>query len=393
MANATPRDARAGYTIYTQAGGYISLDALNRRLGMAGYGPVSPRMLGHYRRLREAGFDHYISINRFDLARAAVPYEDLGASPRYPYASANEGVRLLLASGNRLVEASGTAELVSESGAVIRLTDPEYAAGLVEQRVQSGSQVVATFLESGWTFEGRVFDVDLVSSPPVIEIQYEHLVSLATIEHVEALSTSPFGVRLRGHESDGLTTDIVGRRLYLFFEAVEEARFLANTAGQAAVTPRYVPPAIVDRLSVASPAELLLQVPEVIKALFPFGAVGALLAAIWALPEKRKSWHEGSVAKANAAKARLDVEVRLREENLQRLQIAIDRAREDLVKQVVDAVQVRFPDAKIDRQELERLARRRLVPSLMALAAAGVTSVEQLEEPSTTPTAEVTSWP
>ena len=70
MANATPRDTRAGFDIYQSADGAISLDDLNARLARAGYGPVARRTLTHYRHLVEAGYNRYIAINRFDVARA-----------------------------------------------------------------------------------------------------------------------------------------------------------------------------------------------------------------------------------------------------------------------------------------------------------------------------------
>lgn len=97
MANATPRDSRAGFTIYRESGGSISRDALNDELISAGYGPVSDRTMAHYRSLLEAGFDRYISINRFDVARSASRFEDLGASPRYGFQTYGEGVRLMIA--------------------------------------------------------------------------------------------------------------------------------------------------------------------------------------------------------------------------------------------------------------------------------------------------------
>lgn len=54
MANATPRDTRAGFDIYRAAGGDLSLDELNAQLYEAGYGPVSNRTLDHYRNLTRA---------------------------------------------------------------------------------------------------------------------------------------------------------------------------------------------------------------------------------------------------------------------------------------------------------------------------------------------------
>ncbi len=123
--NATPAAARAGYTMYREAGGDITRDDLNERLLVAGYGPVSERMMSHYRHLLDANFDRYISINRFDVARAAARYEDLGGSPRYRYSPVGEGVRLLIAKGNKLWTAATRVTQLGESGAILRLVDSE----------------------------------------------------------------------------------------------------------------------------------------------------------------------------------------------------------------------------------------------------------------------------
>lgn len=80
MANASPRDTRAGFEIYRSSGGNLSLDELNRRLAESGHGPVAQRSLNHFRRLLETGYDRYVSINRFDIARASEPYESAAAS-------------------------------------------------------------------------------------------------------------------------------------------------------------------------------------------------------------------------------------------------------------------------------------------------------------------------
>ncbi len=67
MANATYRDCRAGFDVFRRYGGSIARDDLNVELVEAGYGVVSDRTFGHYRKLLRSGFDRYISINRFDI--------------------------------------------------------------------------------------------------------------------------------------------------------------------------------------------------------------------------------------------------------------------------------------------------------------------------------------
>ena len=80
MANAKTRDARAGFAIYLKSSEGITLDAINARLESSGYGTIAQRTLTHYRNLVKAGFDRYISINRFDVARASRAYENMSIS-------------------------------------------------------------------------------------------------------------------------------------------------------------------------------------------------------------------------------------------------------------------------------------------------------------------------
>lgn len=100
MANATYRDCRAGFDVFRRYGGSIARDNLNLELVEAGYGVVSDRAFRHYRKLLRSGFDRYISINRFDISRAAIPFEDASANPRYHFDQTDQGVRLLIAKGS-----------------------------------------------------------------------------------------------------------------------------------------------------------------------------------------------------------------------------------------------------------------------------------------------------
>ena len=179
MANVSVRDARAGYQLFRAAGGDTSRPELNAELVDGGYGPISDRMFRHYRSLLAAGYNHYISINRFDVARAASRYEDLSASPRYPFAYVGEGVRLIAAKGDRLWQAAGRLDYVSEAGASIELVDPEYAEGLARVRLAPGDFLTLQFLESGQLRHARVVEVNKSIDPPNLEVQFTELVSLA----------------------------------------------------------------------------------------------------------------------------------------------------------------------------------------------------------------------
>ncbi len=160
MANATPRDTRAGFDVYRSAGGVISRDDLNARLFEAGYGPIAKRTFDHYRKLTDAGYTRYISINRFDIARAAAPFENSSAKGRYDYRHADLGVNVIFAKSSRLFEASGRSTEIGEVGAIIQFSEPAVIEGLEQVKPQAGDMVTIRYLEAGRSASGRVIDVD-----------------------------------------------------------------------------------------------------------------------------------------------------------------------------------------------------------------------------------------
>lgn len=374
MANATPRDSRAGFTIYRESGGGISRDALNDQLVSAGYGPVSDRTVTHYRSLLEAGFDRYISINRFDVARSASRFEDLGASPRYGFQTYGEGVRLMIAKGDQLWEAAAVVESVGETGVVLRFVDDEYAAGLEALKVRASDYVYLNFLETGRSETARVIEVDTTTRPPILEVQFAHLVSLAEISARPTLPTVRLEFRVHSDTDDALTTaDQLGRRLYLLFELVDELRFIANEAARLAETEEYSAPPIVDRLSVASPIEVSLAVANIVGDLFPFGLITVALRLLWQVPEKRKTWLEGTgQAIANRAS----------ESAAQRAEAEAARAaaERDIAVQIRNVIVARYNPPEHVAAQLESIALDRLPPLLEALVQAGVESIEPVGE-------------
>ena len=382
MANAAPRDSRAGYKFYRESGGQISREALNDRLIAAGYGPVSDRTLGHYRSLLDAGFDRYISINRFDVARSASRFEDLGASPRYPFQDLGEGVRLMIAKGNQLWEAAAVVETVGETGAVLRFVDQQYAAGLEALKVRTSDSVYLNFLETGRSETARVIEVDTTTQPPILEVQFAHLVSLAELSARLPLPTVRLEFRVRSNTDDTLTTaDQLGRRLYLLFELVDELRFIANEAAALAETEDYSAPPVVDRLSVASPIEIALAVTSTVVDLFPFGLLSAALRLIWLIPEKRKTWLEGTgQAIANRASESAAEQAAYEAERV--------KAERDIAVLIRDVIVARYNPSEDVVARLEKLALERLPPALEALVEAGVESIEPLDESSQGPPAE-----
>jgi hypothetical protein len=118
MPNASPRDTQAGWEIFFSHDGEIGLEDLNRELANGGFRPISNRTIRHYHNLLNAGYTRYISINRFDVARAAEPYESPSAKGRYNYRPVDIEVDVIFAKSSTFLEAAGRATEVGDVGAV-----------------------------------------------------------------------------------------------------------------------------------------------------------------------------------------------------------------------------------------------------------------------------------
>lgn len=373
--NAAPRDARAGYQIYRAAGSEIGLDDLNERLVTSGYGPVSLRMLAHYRHLADAGYDRYISINRFDVARAASRHEDLAASPRYPFFERGEGVRLLVAKGSRLWTAYARVESLGEAGAVLRFVDDEYVEGLADVKTRAGDDISIKFLESGVEQSGRVVDVDLGAQPPMMEIQFSELVSLADLAIGQPAPTVSLGLRLRASDdASPPTTDQLGRRLHTIFELIDELRSIANTAVGPTGPERYSAPAVVERLSVASPADVWLTVSEIVQAIAWPSVIGFTVRELAKIPQQRKTWLEGDVLRADLADRSAAQLARDQRE-------ARDQAVTSLAHEIQRRLEERYPLRPNSSVDVERLVMERVGPLLDAMVDAGIVDIEDLDQP------------
>ncbi len=214
MANATPRDTRAGFDSFKSSGGQIALDDLNAQLYEAGYGPVSKRTHRHYRNLIDAGFSRYISINRFDVARAADPYGDPSSNARYFYEESDQGVRVVFAKSNKLMETFGRATEVGEVGALLRVEERDVIDGLRKMKPQAGDMVTVRFLEMGRSVGGTVVEADVKSEPSVVEIEYGRLITIASLGLGDPLPTAEARFVLSGPADDDTTLDVTGQRLY-----------------------------------------------------------------------------------------------------------------------------------------------------------------------------------
>lgn len=376
MANASPRDTRAGFDLYRSAGGTITLEDLNQKLSDAGYGPVAKRTLDHYRKLVEAGYTRYISINRFDVARAAAPFENASAKGRYDYRGANLGVNVVFAKSSRLFEASGRATEIGEVGAIIEFAESEVVDGLGQMKPQAGDMVTIRYLEAGRSTSGRVIEVDLKNEPALVEVEYARLLSIADIGVGNELPVADTHFVLSGPEDQVQTLDLVGRRLYLFFELVEGVRALSNSASARQPEPAYAPPPVLKRLSVASPADLLVELVPQVTSILPLGLIAIVLRMAWDFPAKRKEWLEGTgLAKQNAL---TDLEIQMKE-----LELQTKQQEAALRSEMIERVRAAFPTSDLAEEEAAQAIDDFVLPPLRALGRSGVVSLEAPDDKGT----------
>ena len=364
MANATPRDARAGFAIYLERDGDIPLKAINARLEKAGYGRIAQRTLTHYRNLVNAGFNRYISINRFDVARSSQAYENMSSLGRYRYRQTQHEVSIIFLKASRLVQATGTVIEVSDVGAVIEFTDRETIQNLRDFKPVPRDTVILHYPTAGDTIKGSVIEGDPKSTPPVIEIEYASLTSVATIEDARPLPSAAIQFRLVPEDDSTITLDILGRRLHCFFDLIEAVRALHNEAGQHSEEHLYASPPLVTHMQLSSPAVLLLQLaPEVVE-LLSWSLLGGLLSV-----GLRKQWHQGSVHKSQAEL--LDVETQLKDVELRRKSLE-QRLRADIVANV----RRQLPSSTLTNEQLERIVIAYVMPSLRALSQTNLHAID-----------------
>ena len=380
MANATTRDTRAGFDIYRAAGGDISLDELNDRLVRAGYGPVARRSYDHFRSLADAGYNRYVSINRFDVARASVPYENASAMGRYDYRSADLGVHVVFAKGSKLLEAYGRALEVGEVGAMLHFEDEEVIEGLRKLKPQPGNMVTVRYLEVGRTVSGRVIDADLKSDPAVLEIEYARLVSIADVGVGEPLPGSSATYALRGSEDQLQTLDLVNRRLFHFFELLEGVRSVVNDAGARQDSPVYAEPPVLSSLSVASPAMITVDVAATVQLLLPAGLLAAVLRSAAAFPAKRKEWYEGTGQKLDNESKKIENRKQEIEVELKQLELDAEREEAELRSELVSRLRNALPDSSVSEEDAAALIDEHVLPPIRALGEIGIESVVDEDE-------------
>lgn len=366
MTNATYRDCRAGFDIFRRSGGRISGDALNAELVESGYRPVSRRTYGHYRKLLRAGFDRYISINRFDVSRAAAPFEDPSSNPRYRFVPSDEGVRLLVAKGSELYVVGGRASQVGEVGAMVRVAEPEFIEGLRRIRVAAGNMVSVRFLESGVTVEGRLVEIDLESVPALLEIEFGTVASLYEVGVRVPIPMISSRITLQAVDAQPIQLDVASRRLYYFFDLVEGLRSIVNRSLAANAENNYAEPPVLVQLRVASPALVeLLGARELVDLLKLMGP-GLLAYGAYQFPQRRKEWHEGTGQK---------LENELKRQKLEEVELANEERRATAL--LVSGVAARLGAVTNEQvEEVGRVIEEQVAPALRRLARQGVSGLE-----------------
>ena len=267
----------------------------------------------------------------------------------------------------------GRATEIGETGAIVRIIDAEYTQGLTALKARAGDMVSIRFLESGRTVHGRLVELDVASHPALLEVDYSGLVSLAELEVGLPMPVVRASYRLGGAEGEELTIDVLGRRIYEFFEVVEETRALVNRVASRSGTtaPNYASPIVLESLRVASPAEFVVSVTGLVQQVLPVGLLTAVVRGAALFVDKRKVWHEGTGVV-------LDNRAKLAETELKELQVEQARAEAVLIKAAADSLTREFPAA--DRSEIEQTVRLRIVPPLRNLGESGVESIRELDD-------------
>lgn len=375
LRNATPQDARAGWIIFRRHHGDISLDELNRQLTSDGNGPVSPRMHTHYRHLLDAGFDHYISINRFDVSRAAVPYENASTNARYSYMKVNLDVSVIVAKRDRLYEAIGTAVEIGDTGATLRFEDKAYIENLRRLKPQPGSMVTVHFLDPDRTVTARLVDPPiLVDEKLLMDVEYMRLISLAAVtKDLTLAKTVQVRYTLITDSSESLTIDLVGRRLYHFFELLEGARSLANASTPQNEKREYTAPLVLTSLTVRSPMSVVAQLPLVVTELI--GVMGSLVAIAKVAASVRRDLASAGLAERQITLTDRKIELTETEIELRRLDLKMKKGEDEAIRALIARTRAESPECKLTDTQLSDFVRQHLIPPATKLGESGVDNI------------------
>ena len=173
---------------------------------------------------------------------------------------------------------------------------------------------------------------------------------------------------------------------------VDELRYLANWAlarsAESLGDGDYSPPALVESVSVASPALVALTVSDIVGLIFPGAVIGGVIAAVKALPAWRKTWYEGTGQKLDNTFKRLELEDRVQERSrakggdraeLDAIREQEREAEDELIASITGVLSSATGLSGEDSDHLAGLARRRVLPVVESLASAGVEDIEEIQ--------------
>lgn len=274
MPNASPADVRAGWEVFHRNPD-ILLEALNRELERRGRGPVAERSLRHYRSLLNAGFDRYVSVNRFDVARASRPYESASATPRYFYYGTHVYVEIRYVRQGTAIAVKGIAERIGEVGALITFDDIDTVKVLREHRPTVNAYITIYVPDVEEEYLSRVIESEVEDREALIEVEFTRVQSISDLAKAQPISTAGVSVRLHPTDNSDRVADLIGRRIYYALEAVEASRAVINEVLRSEterITLRIADPPELRRLGYRNPVDIVLIAPP---------AIGSILVAGW----------------------------------------------------------------------------------------------------------------
>jgi hypothetical protein len=367
--NASQRDTRAGFEIYRATGGAIGVDDLNLRLADGGHKPVSLRTYNHYRSLLQAGYTRYVSINRFDVARASEPYESASGNGRYSYRATDLAVRAVFAKSSKVLDASGRSVEIGDVGALLRFDDPVAVTGLRAFKPQPGGALSVRFPVAERTVPARIVEADVQARSATVEVEFAHLISIAGVGAASALPVVETRFTLEGQPSaTSPSLDELNRRLYHFLELIEGLRALVNRAGESPPRPAYAEPPVLDHLTAASPPVLSLRLAAQVTSLLPGDRADRVLAAALAIPRLQATWHDGTGEARHERLVELQVEQR-------RLELDLHQRESELMTSMLQRAGTLFDGSSLARAEATTLVREHVLPPLRSLGSLGTTRI------------------
>ncbi len=346
MPNASSADVRAGFDIYRE-NPEITLRQINAQLKKQGFGEIAERSIRHYRSLQNHGFDRYVSVNRFDVARASRPYEGASATPRYFYYGLEVPITMHFRRGAHEYEVKGVAERVGEVGAVLTFDNKKQLDVLRKQRPTVNTYIRLDFGSPVSDFAtARVIESELDEEWALIEVEFSRLLPLSDLTKSTALPGELTTLSVVGTSPDDRAADLVGRRIYYTLEAIESCRAIANEVLRTESSSRnVVDPLELQSLSVQSPLVIVFSTPVAVPSVLLaswFVVRSAVKTGTKAYKDVQSGKVDGATAKKIGAEARLaEAEAEAKEiKNAAKRQEVVHReflfglAREELSQQV-----------------------------------------------------------